>query len=165
MELFEPLINTSFMICLRRGKFGYFPNDPVALAMEREGREVKYLPQKFLDAMTTGADLYVIDYMTPAARDLMAEEGQGMLETLDMAGNLAQFDPTIPAHIDTNWTLNRMAEIRGANSKMFKKESEAKATIEANAQAQAQAQQAQIAQANAGVAKDQAIAQNAMSQQ
>lgn len=159
-ELFEPMINTSFMICLRRGKFGYMPGDPVATALERQGQEVKYLPQKFIDAMKTGADLFSIEYMTPAARDLMAEEGQGMIETIEVAGQLAQFDDTIPAYIDAHWSLSRLAEIRGANSKMFRKEADAKKMIEDSRAAQAQAQQAQVAQAQAGVAKDQAMAQN-----
>ena len=164
MELFEPLINTSFMICLRRGKFGYFPNDPVAIAMEKQGRKVKYLPQKFIDAMQAGENLNSVEYMTPAARGLMAEEGQGRIGTSEVAAQLAQFDPTIPAHVDAHWTLNRLAEIRGANGKMFKKEAEAKAMIEQQMQMQQQAQQAQVAQAQAGVAKDNAMAQNIMAQ-
>lgn len=160
MELFEPLINTAFMICLRRGKFGYMPGDPVALAMEQRGQKVKYIPEKLVEAMQSGADLYIIDYMTPAARDLMAEEGQGMMETIDVAANLAQFDQTIPAYIDASWTLNRFAEIRGAQNKMFKKESEVKALLQAQQQAQQQAQDAALQQAQAGVAKDRAMAQN-----
>lgn len=164
MELFEPLINTAFMICLRRGKFGYVPGDPTAIALENQGQEVKYLPQKLMDAMKTGADLYTINYMTPAARDLMAEEGQGMIETIEVAGQLAQFDDTIPVYIDAHWALSRLAEIRGANGKMFRKEAEAKKMIEQSRAAQAQAQQAQMAQAQAGVAKDRAMAQNAMAQ-
>lgn len=159
-ELFEPVINTSFMICLRRGKFGYMPGDPVAASLEAQGQEVKYLPEKLIDAMRTGADLFSIEYMTPAARDLMAEEGQGMIETIEVAGQLAKFDETIPAYIDAHWSLNRLAEIRGANSKMFRKESDAQKIIEGNRAAQAQMQQAQVAQAQAGVAKDQAMAQN-----
>ena len=164
MEMFEPMINTAFMICLRRGKFGYMPNDPIALAMEKQGTEVKYLPQKFIDAMSSGLDLYSIEYMTPAARDLLAEEGQGMMETVEMAAQLAQFDDTIPVNIDAHWTLNRFAEIRGANGKMFRKEADVKMMIEKSQQAQEAAQQAQLAQAQAGVAKDQAMAQNAMAQ-
>lgn len=159
-ELFEPTINGSFMICLRRGKFGYMPNDPVALAMEKQGKKVKYLPQKLIEAMQDGEDLFSIEYMTPAARDLMAEEGQGMMETIDMAANLANFDQTIPANIDANWTLQRFAEIRGANSKMLKSPKEAQKIIDANNQAAAEQQQAALAQANAGIAKDQATAQN-----
>lgn len=164
MELFEVIITTSFTICLRRGKFGYLPGDPVAAAMEKEGRKVKYLPQKFLDAMKAGENLYDVEYMTPAARDLMAEEGQGMIETIEVAAQLAQFDQTIPAHLDTHWTLNRIAEIRGASGKMFKKEAEAKAIIEQVQAQQQQAAQAQIAKAQAGVAKDTAMAQNAVAQ-
>lgn len=164
MELFEPIINTSFMICLRRGKFGYMPGDPLAIAQEKAGRKVKYLPQKFIDAMTTGEDLYKIDYMTPAARDLMAEEGQGMMEVVELSGQLAAFDESIPAQIDTNWTLNRFAEIRGAQGKMFRKEKEVKQIIENKKQQEEAMAQAQIAQAQAGVAKDQAMAQNAGAQ-
>lgn len=159
-ELFEPLINGSFMICLRRGKFGYFPNDPIALALEKQGKEVKYLPDKLIEAIQNGEDLFKIEYMTPAARDLLAEEGQGMMETIDMATNLAQFDQTIPANIDANWTLQRFAEIRGANSKMLRKAKDAQKIIDANNQAAQQQHDAQMAQAQAGVAKDQAMAQN-----
>lgn len=165
MELFEPIINTSFMICLRRGKFGYMPGDPIALVMEKQGQKVKYLPDKFLDAMKTGADLYTIDYMTPAARDLMAEEGQGMMEVIQIAGELAQFDDTIPANIDTHWSLSRFAEIRGASAKMFRKEADAQKLIDQQRQAQASAQQAELAKAQAGVAKDTAMAQSTMAQQ
>ncbi len=159
-ELFEPMINGSFMICLRRGKFGYFPNDPVAMAMEKQGKKVKYLPDKFIDAMQSGEDLYSIEYMTPAARDLQAEEGQGMMETIDMAANLAQFDQQIPASIDANWTLQRFAEIRGANTKMIRSQKDAQKIIDANNEAAAKAQEAEVAKLNAGVAKDQATAQN-----
>jgi len=160
MELFEPIITTSFMICLRRGKFGYFPGDPVATAMERQGRKVKYLPQKFIDAMQSGENLYNIEYMTPAARDLMAEEAQGMIQTVELLGSLAKFDDTIPAILDAHWTANRFAEIGGASNKMFKSEKAAKKAVDDMNAMKQKAMEAQIAQANAGVAKDQAIAQN-----
>jgi len=164
MELFEPIINTSFMICLRRGKFGYVPGDPVAAALEKSGVEVKYLPDPVLTAMKNGHNLYKIEYMTPAARDLMAEEGQGMIETLEVAGQLAQFDDTIPAHIDAHFTLNRLAEIRGASSKMFRKQKDVDAILKRRQEQNDLAMEAELAKAQAGVAKDSAVAQNAVRQ-
>lgn len=162
LEKFDPLINTSFNICLRRNKFGYMPGDPQAAALEAQGVKVKYLPQKFLDAIDREDDLYTIEYLTPAARDMLAEEGQGMVETLAVAAEMAAFDESIKHRIDATWTLGRLAEIKGADRRMFKKESDAQAAIAAEQQAMAQAQQAELLKATSGVAKDAAIANNAM---
>jgi len=163
-EKFEVIINTSFMICLRRNKFGYMPGDPVAAAMEQRGQKVKYLPQKIVDAMEAGENLYTIDYMTPAARDLLAEEGQGMIETLEVASQMAGFDDTIPDRIDAQWSLARIAEIRGASHKMFRKEKDAEARIQKKQEAMAAQQQAAIGQATGRLAKDAAQAQNILQQ-
>lgn len=165
MELFDPIINTAFMICLRRGKFGYMPNDPAAVVMEKQGKKVRYLPDKLIDAMSSGADVYKIDYLTPAARDLMAEEGQGMMETIQVAGELSKFDDTIPAYIDVHWSLSRLAQIRGASEKMFRKEVDALRIIEQKRQAEAAAREAELANAQSGIVKNNAVAQNAMAQQ
>ena len=40
LEKFNVIINTSFMICLRRNKFGYMPGDPIARAKENLSRAV-----------------------------------------------------------------------------------------------------------------------------
>ena len=161
LEKFDPLINTSFNICLRRNKFGYTPGDPQAAALEAQGVKVKYLPQKFLDALNREEDLYTIQYLTPAARDMLAEEGQGMVETLTIAGEMANFDQSIKHRIDANWTLNRLAEIKGADRRMFKKEADAQNAIMAEQQQMQQAQQAALMQATSGLAKDAAVASNA----
>lgn len=164
-EKFEVVINTSFMICFRRGKFGYIPGDPQATALERAGRKVKYLPEKLLDAMQAGENLFTIEYETPAARDLMAEEGQGMTEVLQIAGEMASFDQSIPDRIDAQWTLKRFAEIRGARHKMFRTDEEAEKRIQERQQQQGEAQQAALLQAGAGAVKDVASAGQMMAQQ
>jgi hypothetical protein len=165
LELFEVIINTGFMICLRRGKFGYRPGDPQAAALEKMGRKVKYLPDELLKAMEEGEDLYSIEYMTPAARDLLAEEGQGMVETMAMVGEVAAWDPMVKHRIDTQWSLTRLGEINGANHKMWRTEKEAEARIEAENQQVAQAQEAEAAAAQGRLAKDTATAQNLVAKQ
>jgi hypothetical protein len=164
-EKFEVIINTSFMICLRRGRFGFMPGDPRAIAMEQRGIKVKYLPDEIIDAIENNENLYKIEYMTPAARDLMAEEGQAMIETLEVAGQMANFDQSIPERIDAQWTLARYAEIRGANYKMFRKEKDVEKRIAQREEAQQQAQQAQMAQMMASAARDGAQAQQATNPQ
>lgn len=162
LEKFDPLINVSFSTCLRRNKFGYMPNDPEAAALEQQGINVKYLPQEFLDAVERGDDLYSIEYLTPASRDMLAEEGQGMVEVLGITAEMAAFDPSIKHRIDPNWTLNRIAEIKGADRRMFKKDADAQAAIMAEQQSMQQAQQAELLKATTGLAKDAAVANNAM---
>lgn len=164
-EKFEVIINTSFMICLRRGRFGFMPGDPRAAAMEKRGIKVKYLPDELIDAMENNENLYNIEYMTPAARDLLAEEGQAMIETLEVAAQMANFDETIPDRIDAQWTLSHYAEIRGANHKMFRKEKDVNARINKREQDKEAAQQAALAEMMSGVAKNSAQAQNMVAPQ
>jgi hypothetical protein len=159
IELFEPMINNAFGILLRRGSFGYMPGDPRIVALKRQNRDVKILPDKLVKAINDNENLYTIEYSTPAARDRMAEEGQGMIEVLEIAGQMAAWDDTIPHYIDKPWTLQRNAEIRGANPKMFVKKSEAKKSIDAQAEAQQTERDAVVGQAQAGAAKDLATAQ------
>ena len=160
LEKFDVLINSSFLICLRRNKFGYMPGDPAAAAMEQNGQEVDYLPQKFVDAMQTNEQLYKIEYLTPAARDMMAEEGQGMVETLQIAGELAGWDEEVKHHVDISFALRRFSEIKGVDPQIWRKQKDAEKSINEERERQAEAQQMAMAQATAGVAKDSAIAQN-----
>ncbi len=161
LEKFDPTINTGFSICLRRNKFGYMPGDPVAAQLEQAGRTVKYLPEKLIQAMQDGEDLYNIEYLTPAARDMLAEEGQGMVEMLGIVGEMAAFDETIKYRVDSDWTLHRLAEIKGADRRMWKKESDYKAAVALEQKARAQQHTAEMAQAASGVAKDVTQMQNA----
>lgn len=160
LEKFDAIINTSFMICLRRNKFGYPPNHPEALAKEAAGQKVKYLPEQLLAAMEAEEDLYDIEYLTPAARDMMAEEGQGMVEMLGIAAEMSNFDQTIKHRIDAEWTLSRLSDIKGADRRMWKKEADVQEAVKAEQAAIEQAQQQQMLQSIGGLAKDAASVQN-----
>lgn len=161
-EKFQVVIDGSFMICLRRNKFGYVPNDPEARAREANGEKVRYIPEKVLAAMASGEDIYTIEYMTPAARDMMAEEGQGMVETLAICGEAAAYDPTVKHRPDWGWILPRLSEIKGADRRMWKKEADVKASVDAEAAQQKAANDAAVAQSAGKVAKDAAVAQNTL---
>lgn len=165
LEKFDPMINISFNICLRRGKFGYFPGDPLAAALEQQGKEVEYIPDAIIAAMDAEEDLYTIEYLTPAARDMMAEEGQGMVEMLGIAAEMANFDDTIKHRIDSEWTLGRLTEIKGADRRMWKKDTDVQNAVKQEQDANAAAQQAELAKTTIGVAKDAAMTQNVLNGQ
>jgi len=160
LEKFDVIITTAFNICLRRNKFGYVPGDPIAQAKEANGEKVKYLPEKFLKAMEAEEDVYKTEYLTPAARDMMSEEGQGMVEMLEIAGQGSSFDETIRHRIDWDWTLNRLTEIKGADSRMWKKQADVEKSVAKEQEAVEAQQQAQLMQQVAGTAKDAAVAEN-----
>ena len=91
---------------------------------------------------------------------MMAEEGQGMIEMLQVAAELAQVDESVRYRIDADWTLNRLTEIKGADPRMWKKDSEVQEQMDAEREQAQAAQQMQLLQQAGGVAKDMSMAQN-----
>lgn len=55
-----------------------------------------------------------IEYDSPLTRAIKAEEGVGILRTLEFAGQMAQADPTVMKKINSGRALERMADINGA---------------------------------------------------
>ncbi|WP_276971527.1 portal protein [Tatumella ptyseos] len=66
-------------------------------------------PQQLIDA---GAE-YDIDYQSPLVRIQRAEEGSGILQTMQAAASLAQFDPSVLQIIKTGDALRDLADING----------------------------------------------------
>lgn len=165
LELFDPLINNSFMICLQRGKFGFFPGDEKAQEMEERGTKVKYIPDSIVEAIDRNENLYNIEYLTPAARDMQSEEGQGMIEMLGIAAEGAQMDEELRHRVDWGWTLNRLTEIKGANRRMWRDEKEFQKRVDQGKEGAQGAEAAAMMQSIAGASKDDAQAQALLAQQ
>ena len=158
-EKFDVLIDSAFQICLRRNKFGYMPGDPEAEAREARNLPVKYLPQRLVDAIEADEDLYDIEYLTPAARDMLADEGQGMVEMVQIGSQMAQYDEDVKREFNNSWILRRLGEIKGTSTDMWNPKEEV-AAEKAQEQKQIAAQQeAAMLQQQAGAAKDAAEAQ------
>lgn len=54
-----------------------------------------------------------IEYISPLALARQASEITSIYRTYEFAGNLTQFDPTIPDHLDHSYNLRRVAELNG----------------------------------------------------
>lgn len=100
-----------------------------------------------------------IEYDSPLTRAMRAEEGIGILRTLEQATNMAQFDPTVAKKVNTARSLERLAEINGAPPDILFSDEEMSARVEAEQQQMAMAQGLHAAPGLATAAKDLAAAQ------
>jgi Bacteriophage head to tail connecting protein len=100
-----------------------------------------------------------IEYDSPLTRAMRAEEGIGILRTLETATQLAGIDPTVTKKINVARALDRLAEINGAPPDILFSDEEMSAKVEAEQQQMALAQGLQAAPGLATAAKDLAAAQ------
>lgn len=94
-------------------------------------------PQQLIDA-SNGWD-FDIDYQSPLVRMQRAEEGQGILNTLQAVGQLAQFDQSVISIVKAGAAVRQLAEINGMPLSTILSEDE---------EAEVKAQQAQQQQLN-----------------
>lgn len=115
------------------------------------------MPRKLREA---GGEFEIV-YESPLARAQRSEELLGIQMTLETAGSIAQYDPTILQRFDYGRILTIAAEINGAPAEIMRSEAE----VERMMQEQQEAEQEQLgmqellqgAQASKAVAEAQAI--------
>jgi len=126
-----------------------------------EGNQFPPVP----DALRRSPKGLVLEWTSPLARALRAEEGSAIMNTIQDLGVIAQLDPTVRTVIDTHGAIRAMAEIRGMPAKLVRSEEEADAILQ-QLQQQQQEQQAvaaapQISQSALNLAKAQQAATSA----
>lgn len=90
------------------------------------------------------------EYDSPLTRAIKAEEGVGILRTLESAVQLAQFDQKIARRVNSGRVLERLSDINGAPPDILFTAEEVAEQDQAD---QAQMQAVQIAEALPGIAK------------
>lgn len=113
------------------------------------------VPQALLDE---GADID-IEYDSPLTRAMRAEEGIGILRTLEVATQMAAVDPRVTKKINAARALDRLAEINGAPPDILYSDDEMEAQVEEEKQQMAVAQGLDAAPGLAAAAKDLTAAQ------
>jgi hypothetical protein len=81
-----------------------------------------------------------IEYTSPLARALRAEEGSAIMNTVQDMGVMAQIDPSVKQIMDLHEAMREMAEIRGCPAKIVRSEEEVDALMQAAADQQQQQQ-------------------------
>lgn len=135
-EFLDPLINRELDILENAGMFDDMP-----------------------DQLRQAGGIMDIVYDNPLIRSQMAEEGVGIMRTLEAAGLMAQYDEGESIReIDANWTLRRIAQVNGAPIRMMKP-IEVREAEKAQQAEEAQLQRVLVAaQQGAGTVKDLAAA-------
>lgn len=162
-ELFNRLLERCFNIGLRKGRYGYAEGSAEAVAWQaaNPGKEMKIIPQKIVDMQGSGQRVYRIRYMTPAAREAEAEQAQGIMNLLEVFGQVAEADPTVKDLLNMERTLKKLGSIWSVPVECWNNETELKALRAAAANQNEENAELNKASMVAGIAKDAAAAQNA----
>ena len=98
-----------------------------------------------------------IEYTSPLARAMRAEEGTAIMNTVNDTAQMANIDPSVRLVIDLHDALREMANIRGCPAKLLRSEDQVDQLMQQQAQEQSQQQQAaqapQVAQGALALAK------------
>jgi hypothetical protein len=121
-ETLGPLINRELNILAEQGEL---PPQPEIL-LEAEGE-------------------YDIEYVSPLSRAMKAEEGIGILRTLEMVQPLAAVDPSVMDNFDFDAITRILAETNGAPQKILRRQEDIDAKRQSDQQRQALAAATQAA--------------------
>ncbi len=102
------------------------------------------------DALMEAGGEYEIEYVSPLSRAMKAEEGVGILRTLEMVQPIAAVDPGVMDNFDTDEITRTLADTNGAPQRIMRSEEE----IAGMRDQRNQAQQVQTLVDNAGPAAD-----------
>jgi hypothetical protein len=119
-EVFNPTIERTFNILLKRGKLGVAADSREAKAKMLQGEEVLIIPEKVMKLIKKGLDVYEIVYFTPAVRIMQAEESEGIFRSWQFAQALTATHPMAADVLDEDESIKRFTEISGAPSNIIR---------------------------------------------
>ena len=158
-EMFTPMLNRVFHILFNRGRLGVTKGSKEELELISAGITPNHIPEDLVDIIESGRDFYTIQYNSPAARAMQAEEVQGLMTTFNFAGEAAAVAPQAIDNIDVDAAIKRIAKITGVSTEILNASDKVKRIREVRAQAQEASAQAQQMEQSSKVAMNMAQAQ------
>lgn len=157
-ELTNRMIPRCFNIMLRKGRFGYADGTAEYTAAAALDPNVKKIPEKVVEAAARGDRIYTIKYKTPAAREQEAQIAQGILNLLEVIGEISARNRTVTDLINDERTVKKLGSIWAVPLECWNDEDELKAIRQTQAEAQTQQSELEQAAQVAAIAKDAAAA-------
>lgn len=151
-ELFTPLIETSFNTLFIDGLFGFIEGSDAMNEFVIEAQlkgtvpEFDVIPKDIAEAFDKGDDIYIVEYLTPAARMLKSEEAANITQAFNQTMQFAQADPNVLDNVNLDeatqnvWKLNGIGDMLN-DDEAIEQIRKAKAEIQAQQLEQQQAQQ------------------------
>lgn len=158
-ELFTRIIERVFNILLKKGLMGVVENSEDHIMLTLAGIEVETIPEEIANLMLNGNEVYKVNFISPAARVMRAEELAGILRTVEFATNTAALGvPDILDNINFDVVVRKVADLSGASSEIMRSQEEVEGIRKARAEAQQAQIQAQAEMMQSQMAKDQSTA-------
>lgn len=129
-ELFSPLVKRVFNILYRRGFLGVDPdNVELAKKLQANGVEVREIPAEVLERQATGADVYEIQYISPAARILEKEKVTSVMTVIESALALMQIDQNVRHKLKAGRALEVLSELTGGDGSILASDAEVEKAV------------------------------------
>ncbi len=157
-ELFTPLVDRTFNILFRRGLYGVIRGSAEEQELLSKGIEPRYIPDKVVDLINRGEEVFKVTYISPAARVMQAEELLGIERMVTFAVQTAPAIPTILDNLDEDEIIRRVQTLTGAPPSTIKDGKVVQQLREARNQAQQAAAQQEQERNQSEVARNMAQA-------
>jgi hypothetical protein len=113
-EQFVPTIETTVSKLRRRGFLGVVQGSEQDIELQMKGITPKYIPEAVVNRMKNGEEYYRIEFVSPAAQIMQAEELKGIEYLISTTQVLAPLDPSVMDNMDIDWIYRRLQELGGA---------------------------------------------------
>lgn len=118
-EVFSPLIERTFNLAFKQNRLGVIKDSLEHQAAYLLGEDPIVIPAEVARFMLKGADVYKIQYFTPAMRIMQAEEAEGIMRSWEFALNLKKGGmEEAPDGLDFDISIERFTAISGAPSEI-----------------------------------------------
>ena len=164
IEVLTPITDRTVKSLLDKGLLGVYSDSVERASAVLQGQEVLQIPPEVERLMKSNREWYKIQYISPAKRMQQAEEMQGIMTTMQIAGEVAQVDPTVLDWINKDVLFRRATELGGGPSELISDADTVAAVRNARAKAQEEAARQESERNQSEVARNIAQARATMNQ-
>lgn len=123
-EMIDPLVNRAFNILFSMGLLGVREGDQAILdILKVEGIEPITIPADVAKAIDENREIYITNYISPAAQIMREAEFQGLLATAENAIQLSAVSPEALDILNTDEVIRQTRSLTGGPSKIIRSQS------------------------------------------
>lgn len=161
-EAITPTVDRGVNILFQMGELGVIKGSEQHRMRVAEGKEFMLIPDRLIERLDAGQDIYNIGYRTQASNASRSEEYIAIIDVIGFTLQAMQVDPDIRLRVDLDEAVKRVSDIRGLPVGIIREDDEVQQMKEAQAQAQQSQQEMMQMQAGADVVEKLASANQAV---
>jgi hypothetical protein len=164
-EKYIPVVETSISLLFQIGEIGVLPGSDQQKMAQAVGKEVYIIPEEVASLIKAGDDFYELQFISPAARIMRAEELRGLKNAIGLSVEIREADPKPLMRYNMEKVIDLVNELEGVPDSVMLSDEDYKAEVQAfydreatMAGIEANAIQAKIAKDSAAAAQSEAQA-------